>query len=746
MDQAGRSTTPTALSLLALLAALATPTAPRAEEPPATPAAPPPTTAEPAPAQAAPPGDKPAEPLGEELVVTATRSPRPLRDVPATVVVLPRAEIEQSPMKTSDELLGTVPSFDLFRRSSSLASDPSAQGVKLRGVGGTAVARALVLLDGVPVNDPYAGWVAWRAFPALGLERIEVVPGGGAALYGNYALGGVIQLFSRPITPRTAAAEVEAGSFGTDRFEAHASDVLGPVGLALDTELLGTSGYHVVAPYDRGPVDQATPGEHAVVNARLEAQATRDLALTLRAGYFFQDSVLGTTFTTASVHRLELSGGATWTAGEAGRLALTLFGHHGDFKQGRARIGPGRATEVSAGHQDVPADDVGASLVWQEAPLRLGGRHTLSAGLDARWISGTTDEHLEPAVLTPASVVRRVANGEQVLYGVFAQDVYEVSEAVEATLAVRYDHWTNAAADRTVTQNNGTVTSTPFPDRSDSQVDPKLGLRVRIQDWLTARASVYAAFRAPTLDELYRPFQVQTTYTLANENLRAETLRGGEVGLEVAPGPDLLLRVTGFWNELEDPVNNVTIPLASCPPGITICRQRQNLGKARIPGVEASADWRLAPRWVAGATYAFMDGTVTSAPGNEALVGKRLAQSPLYRATVSLTYEPRPFALGAQVRLLGQQYEDDLNTLPLHEAAVVDLFGTWHASRAVDVFVAVNNLLDKTYLVGRAGVDTVGQPLFVHGGLRFQPGRSPRSMADAPDPHRARGPQEPRNP
>jgi outer membrane receptor protein involved in Fe transport len=666
----------------------------------------------------------PDQPLVEDIVVTATRSPRPVRDVPATVTVVPRAEIERSPAKSSDELLMTVPSFDLFRRSSSLAADPSSQGVKLRGVGGTAAARALVLLDGVPVNDPYAGWVAWRAFPALGLERIEVVPGGGAALYGNYALGGVIQFISRPITPDTAVAEVEAGSFGTDRFEAHVSDRMGPVGLAVDTELLGTSGYMVVAKDQRGPVDQATPGQHAVLNARLEAQATPDLALALRGGYFFQDQVLGTTYTTATVHRLELSGGGTWTAGAAGSLALTLYGHRGEFEQGRARIAPGRVSEVSSGHQDVPANDVGTSLLWQQRPLQLGGAHALSVGADARSITGTTDEHLNPAVVTPASVVRRVAYGEQVLYGVFAQDVYEVSEAVEATLAVRYDHWTNASADRTQTTNSGTQTTTAFPDRSDSQVDPKVGLRYRALDWLTVRGSAYRSFRAPTLDELYRPFQVQTTYTQANENLKAETLAGAETGVEVAPGAGLLVRATGYWNQLDNPVTNVTVT-SGCPPaGITTCRQKQNLGAARIQGVEATADWRLARTWILAVDYTFIDATVTSAPGNEQLVGKRLAQNPLYRASAGLTFEePERFSVGAQVRALGQQYEDDLNTLPLHEAALVDLFATLHASRTVDLFLAVNNLLDKTYLVGRAGVDTIGQPLFIHGGLRFQPGR-----------------------
>jgi len=115
---------------------------------------------------------------GEEIVVTATRSPRPIRDVAAAVIVVPRLELERSPAKTLDELLPIVPSLGLFRRSSSLAADPSSQGVTLRGVGPSGVSRSLVLVDGIPANDPFGGWVYWRAIPRLGIQQFEVVPGG----------------------------------------------------------------------------------------------------------------------------------------------------------------------------------------------------------------------------------------------------------------------------------------------------------------------------------------------------------------------------------------------------------------------------------------------------------------------------------------------------------------------------------------------------------------------------------------
>jgi outer membrane receptor protein involved in Fe transport len=152
----------------------------------------------PAPALAETSSSSASIPLSE-VVITATRLPRPLRDVPDTVIVLPREELDRSPAAELDGVLRSVPSAATFRRTSSLVSDPSAQGLNLLGLGPSGVSRSLLLLDGLPVNDPFGGWIYWRSLPKLGIERIEVAPGGSSALYGSYALGVVVQMFSRPI-------------------------------------------------------------------------------------------------------------------------------------------------------------------------------------------------------------------------------------------------------------------------------------------------------------------------------------------------------------------------------------------------------------------------------------------------------------------------------------------------------------------------------------------------------------------
>jgi outer membrane receptor protein involved in Fe transport len=110
--------------------------------------------------------------LEEAVTVTPTRSEQRLGAVPASVSRIEREQIRQSPAVVADDLLRQLPSFSLFRRTSSLASHPTAQGVSLRGIGPSGVSRTLVLLDGVPFNDPFGGWVYWTRVPLENADRI----------------------------------------------------------------------------------------------------------------------------------------------------------------------------------------------------------------------------------------------------------------------------------------------------------------------------------------------------------------------------------------------------------------------------------------------------------------------------------------------------------------------------------------------------------------------------------------------
>lgn len=614
-------------------------------------------------------------------------------------------------------MLRSQPSVATFRRSSSLVADPSSQGLNLRGLAPSGVSRTLVLLDGVPANDPFGGWVYWRALPRLGLDHIEVVPGGGSALYGSAALGGVVQLYARPPSQAGLDADASYGNLDTLTFGLRIAHQFGIFGAALEGEWLRSDGYRIVSGDDRGSVDRATPSEHGNLDGRFTLAITPKLHLTSNLGYFREVQNGGTRFTTAEVTLGVASVGLAYDADSAGRFELSLFGRRERFGQVRARIDEARETESRAGRQSVPSGDEGGSLTWTSPELRGFGTHQFLVGFDARHIGGESTDRLDPVMTQPDTVlVKRVA-GEQWLSGGFVQDLVRIGERVDLQANLRGDLWRNYAGERELERAGGDDTQTRNAARHASTLSPRLGVLFYLQPWLQLRAAGYRAFRAPTLNELYRSFQVGTILTAANDRLGPEHVLGGELGVELI-SDSARLKLTGFLNWLEDPIVNATLP-AALPDGST--RQRQNLGAAQVHGLELDARFSFNRVSRVAFAYTWARSEVTEAGAIRALVGKRLPQDPEHRATLSVIFDPPGWFSGVlQLRVIGPQWEDDLNTLTMHGYALLDatlsrlLAGGW------EIFAAGENILGARYLVGRAGVDTLGAPFTFRVGFRIR--------------------------
>jgi outer membrane receptor protein involved in Fe transport len=666
---------------------------------------------------AAPPDAAPQAVAEEVIVVTGLRLPRSRDDVPAAVTVIDRAQVRRSPHALADELVREVPAVGTFRRSSSAIADPTSQGLNLRGVGPSGVSRALVLRDGVPVNDPFGGWVYWRAMSPLGIERIEIVPSGASALFGNFALGGVLQVISRPIDGRSLDAVVAGGSLGTRRVAARATERLGDFGVELAAEALHADGYPPITAAQRGAVDGPAASTHATVAARIEHHRG-DSTAHAAVGVFTQSLDAGTQHTTADVRTVTYEAG--WALARApGTLGLALFGGQQRFEQERARVAADRATASTASHQRTPSNNQGGAATWTGRPA---GRHAIVVGVDAQRVAGTATDSLTPPVIMANTLVARAAGGQQRFAGVFAQDAVQVMPELEVAAAVRLDGWQNLAARRTLTRGDGSATTTPLAGASELQLDPRLGALVHVSHEVAVRASAYRAFRAPTLNELYRPFQVGNVLTAANERLRPETLWGGELGIQIG-FEGVRLQATAFGNQLRDAIANVT--LAEPLDGAT--RQRQNLGKTRIWGLDLDLSWRPSDAWTLRIGHTFSDAHVTAAPAQPDLIGKRLAQDPQHRTSATVTYDSARLAtIVAQVRYLGRQFEDDLNTLPIGAVVLVDARAERSLAYGLSIFISGQNLFDRRYLVGRAGIDTEGAPRTFELGLAYHASPAPR--------------------
>ena len=223
--------------------------------------------------------------LFEEVTVTPTRSAQRLGDTPASVTVLDSRQIEQSAAVVADDVLRQVPTFSLFRRTSSVAAHPTAQGVSLRGIGPSGVSRTLVLIDDVPFNDPFGGWVYWTRVPLGAVDRIEMVDGSTSSLYGNYAMGGVINIVTSRAARRTAELSAQYGNRGTPKFDFFGSDVWRNFGIAVE-----------------GPIDTVGAGD----------SATAGIAATLLAGGSEREAAeVGNLDASITIRQLGATGTAT---------------------------------------------------------------------------------------------------------------------------------------------------------------------------------------------------------------------------------------------------------------------------------------------------------------------------------------------------------------------------------------------------------------------------------------------------
>src|SRR5438270_9282310 len=190
--------------------------------------------------------------LFETVTVTPTRSEQRLGDTPASVDVVTSKEIAASPALVADDVLRNVPTFSLFRRTSSIAAQPTTQGVSLRGIGPSGQSRTLVLLDGIPFNDPFGGWVYWTRVPMASVDRVEITEDASSSLYGNIAMGGVINIITAHPTKRTVELKPQYGNDNSPKFDFFGSDRWNGVAAAIEGSVLHTDGFPIVEPIERG--------------------------------------------------------------------------------------------------------------------------------------------------------------------------------------------------------------------------------------------------------------------------------------------------------------------------------------------------------------------------------------------------------------------------------------------------------------------------------------------------------------
>ena len=655
---------------------------------------------------------KPAS-VQEEVVVSATRSGTRLSETPGSMVRLSGTDVAASPSLTVDDILRQVPGFSLFRRSSSRTANPTSQGVSLRGLGASGPSRALVMEDGIPLMDPFGGWVYWTRIPSIEISSVEVFRGGSSNLYGSDAMGGVVQFITREAEGPAFSLETSYGNEQTPNLSLWGGDIIGKWDFEAATDLFRSDGYILVPSSQRGKVDTDANSEHATVDLGIGYRLSSSAKIFAKGNFYNEFRNNGTPVQSNDTQIEQGSMGLDQQFGASNLLSLRIFGDAQGYSQRFSSITSDRSNESLTDIQHVPAQQLGGTAQWTHA---VGKTQTLIVGSDLQEVIGSTDEQLFSSGIHTAN---NIAGGRQRAFGIFGEDVFQLHEKWTVILGARFDDWWNldGSTARIPIATPGVLTGVTFANRSDIAFDPRLSVLRSLSRNVSVTASAYRSFRAPTLNELYRSFRLGSVLTNSNASLKAEHLTGAEAGVNAnAFDQKLELRGTFFWSDIVNPIENVT--LSNTPALIT--RQRQNLGRTRSRGIELDSVLHVNKSIQISAGYDFTDATVVSFPASSSLLGLDIPQVPRHTFTWEGRYwNPKVVLLSVQGRFVGKQFDDDQNQLPLDSFYTMDFLAGRTLTKNLEIFVAAENILNQQYMVARTPITNLGPPILFRAGLRL---------------------------
>ncbi|MEI9929342.1 MAG: TonB-dependent receptor [Rhizomicrobium sp.] len=629
--------------------------------------------------------------IGTACAIAATTTGPVWADAPETVVVTAApldpvgndafsfVKVTASQLRAQPQLdaaLKQVPGLSLFRRDSSISANPTTQGVTLRSIAPSGAGRALVTLDGVPQNDPFGNWVIWTSLPAEDLSGAEIVRGAGSGPYGAGALTGVIALDEATGTG-LVAADAEGGSSGQRRAAASGGVDVDRFSIFASASAEADSGFIPVDREQRGPADDPLTLDARNASLRIQTIAADDTLISARLGAYeeFRNSGLvnaassanGTTASVTVAHP-EKDGDPGW------RVQAWL--RDVDLTNSSVSIGASRASTTETNDQyAVPATGWGANAALRGEWSWLNWE----AGVDARFAEGESRERYSTGLAST-----RVSGGRSSVAGLYVEGASRFNGWL-LTAGLRADEWETANGH--LIQTGVAPTDITYPSRSGVLPTARFGARYDLNDTLYLRSAAYEGFRAPSLNELYRPFRVGQITTNANPALTPENLYGIEGGIGGASGA-FTWDADVFWNELHNAIANVTT-------GVNV-QTRENAGDINAPGVEGEARYAVLDDLSLTSAFDYVAAhtqVVDATTGT--LRNARPAQAPRWTVTGGIEYRPLPpLTVFADVRYESARFADDQNTIPLAAATTVDARVSYAVIKSLSLYVYCDNLFN----------------------------------------------------
>jgi outer membrane receptor protein involved in Fe transport len=701
-------------------------------------------------------------------------------DVSTTIVS--REQIQNAPEYNLDQILNRVMGVWTSSVPANQA-DPTGTVVGMRGMGNTGGEKVLVMVDGVPVNDGYFKTVDWSQIPKDTIERVEIIRGGGgAALWGNLAMGGVINVITREPDDKSRIG-FGYGSFNTKKGDASTTlfknDVL-KVGVSYN--VIESDGYNTAPKYD-----QVTPNLVASNTRTHNVLLSNYLTPTANSKFFVKfgfHELLQDQITQANMnnqwYKYDYRGGGEIKFSENRSLNINSFFNYSSMDKVNGSLSSPTGTvnytlPVANLANSVAYDNqreamnyqtYGGSVFMQDKFQGSWGElKDVKYGFDARGITtADTNNILKEVGVTANTYVTGTYDmgGVNNFEGIFAQGTYSPRDTpLDVTLGLRQD-WYQANTVKSNFQRGGTASLPPSisgvgnqQSQSFDQFNPRLGLKYSFANGIDLRGAVYRNYAAPGMNQLYRTFASGSTVTIGNNTLTPESSFGQEIGIDFNAktvrtrftlyhvGVDNLMQSTALCGASGTPAcasNSATQAIAS-NYGVSAVKEVMNVGTGTMEGGEVFAEWDATDKLTLNAsaerTIAFIDQfnsqfAALNSANQLAMTSRQLPNVPTlmllfggkYRATDDLQ-------LGFSVKSWPKYYTTTLttqanlysNTVQNSGATTADLWANYQAFKGFDLYVTAQNVSNATYIQtntnGTGAAAVMGMPRNVFGGFRY---------------------------
>jgi len=632
----------------------------------------------------------------DAVLVTAPRFEEDARRLPASVTVLDAQDIARSPARTLPELLSEevgINTRDLF------GNNAAAAAVDLRGYGSNATQNTLILLDGKRLNDFDLSGVQWSSIPLSNIERIEILRGSGAVLYGDGASAGVINIVSRSPLKRGPAVELfaRAASYGTFEGQLYGAQANDQVGINATLYGYDSAGYRN---NNRNEQANATANVRwALGEGALDLQFGADRQrLRLPAGRLVRpstgldqvrDDPRGTNTPNDYSHRDGDRASATFSQRiGAAELVIGLDYRDKDL----------RTLAVLGGFSQYRDDDLELTTASPRLrlPFAIGSlRHRLTVGVD--WNRWRYDSRRSDQAANVAQPSNRV-DVKQSVDAFYLEDLIDLTAATRLSLGWRSARARYRATDTVDASAPGCFFCTAAPPASETQHQDawEIGLRHAIDAAWTLIGRAGRSFRFVNAEEIY---EFNVLFAPEFQILNPQHAITYEAGVEWRRG--------AFWTRAMLFQSDVTDEIHLDP--FTSGVGNRNLPPSRRRGVELEARWRPGAAWQLGAAYAYTDarfreGTLAGGPfaigSNISIAGNRVPLVPEHKLNVSAIWDwDARTRLSGQLTAVSSQYmdNDEPNTgakIPAYTVLDVKLARAFDWGRLA---LTVSNLFDQSY-------------------------------------------------